>query len=377
MVLLLARFLLKRAASAQHRRLDFSGKAAFRLMGNTQIPASATASADQSSAPALGPEDRGAAGRVLTLASDALAQLRDTLDGRFSLAVDAMQATKGRVIVSGMGKSGHVARKIAATLASTGTPAHYVHPGEASHGDLGMVTRGDCLLVLSNSGENQELGDIIAHGKRINTPLIAITSKPGSTLARAATVLLHLPEAEEACPMGMAPTTSSTMMIALGDALAVALMERRGFTKDKYRELHPGGRLGQMLVRVSDIMHPVERVPMVKRDTKVPQAVAQITASGFGCTGVGDIAGRLIGVITDGDLRRHLGADLVSRDATEVMTPSPRTIAKDALAGEAIAQMNEVDPPVMVLFVVETASEDPQAPVGILHMHDLLRAGFA
>lgn len=177
--------------------------------------------------------------------------------------------------------------------------------------------------------------------------------------------------------MGMAPTTSSTMMIALGDALAVALMERRGFTKDKYRELHPGGRLGQMLVRVSDIMHPVERVPMVKRDTKVPQAVAQITASGFGCTGVGDIAGRLIGVITDGDLRRHLGADLVSRDATEVMTPSPRTIAKDALAGEAIAQMNEVDPPVMVLFVVETASEDPQAPVGILHMHDLLRAGFA
>lgn len=327
--------------------------------------------------PVLDPADREAAGRVLTLAADALGKLRDTLDARFSEAADAMQSTEGRIIVSGMGKSGHVARKIAATLASTGTPAHYVHPGEASHGDLGMVTRGDCLLVLSNSGENQELGDIIAHGKRINTPLIAITSKPESTLARAASVLLHLPAAEEACPMGMAPTTSSTMMIALGDALAVALMERRGFTKDKYRELHPGGRLGQMLVRVSDVMHPPHKVPMVKRDTAVPEAVDQITANGFGCTGVADVAGRLIGVITDGDLRRHLGADIVGKTAAEVMTASPRTIAKDALAGEAIAHMNEVSPPVTVLFVVDTASPDPQAPVGILHMHDLLRAGFA
>jgi len=327
--------------------------------------------------PALTQQDRDAASRVLSLASNALAKLRDGLDGRFSQAVDAMLATDGRVIVSGMGKSGHVARKIAATLASTGTPAHYVHPGEASHGDLGMVTRGDCLLVLSNSGENQELGDIIAHGKRISAPLIAITSKPQSTLASAATTLLQLPGAEEACPMGMAPTTSSTMMIALGDALAVALMERRGFSKDKYRELHPGGRLGQMLVRVSDIMHEPERIPLVTGETLVPAAVEQITAGGFGCTGVADDAGRLVGIITDGDLRRHLGADLVTKTAADVMTSGPRTIDADALAAEALAQMNEVTPPVTVLFVVSEGAGGTGRPVGILHMHDLLRAGFA
>ncbi len=326
---------------------------------------------------ALDPADRAAAGRVLTLAGDALGNLLAALDGRFSQAVDAMLATKGRVIVSGMGKSGHVARKIAATLASTGTPAHYVHPGEASHGDLGMVTRGDCLLMLSNSGENQELGDLIAHGKRINTPLIAITSKEGSTLAKSASSLLLLPPAEEACPMGMAPTTSSTMMIALGDALAVALMERRGFSKDKYRELHPGGRLGQMLVRVSDVMRPKDRVPLVSPDTPVPDAVARITEAGVGCTGVADAQGRVIGIVTDGDLRRHLGADLVTQTAADIMTKAPRTIAVDALAGEAIARMNEVSPPVMVLFVVPADGNEPQEPVGILHMHDLLRAGFA
>lgn len=288
-----------------------------------------------------------------------------------------MLATQGRVIVSGMGKSGHVARKMAATLASTGTPAHYVHPGEASHGDLGMVTRGDCLLVLSNSGENQELGDIIAHGKRINTPLIAITSKADSTLAKAATTLLTLAPAEEACPMGMAPTTSSTQMIALGDALAVALMERRGFTKDKYRELHPGGRLGQALVRVSDVMRGPDRVPLVSPGTSVPDAVDRMTAEGLGCTGVADDEGRLIGIITDGDLRRNLGADLSARVAQDIMTPSPRTISVEALAAEAMAQMNEISPPVTVLFVVPEDGSAPQAPLGVIHMHDLLRAGFA
>jgi arabinose-5-phosphate isomerase len=314
---------------------------------------------------------------VLSLASDALVRLRESLDGRFSEAVDAMLATQGRVIVSGMGKSGHVARKMAATLASTGTPAHYVHPGEASHGDLGMVTRGDCLLVLSNSGENQELGDIIAHGKRINTPLIAITSKADSTLAKAATTLLTLAPAEEACPMGMAPTTSSTQMIALGDALAVALMERRGFTKDKYRELHPGGRLGQALVRVSDVMRGPDRVPLVSPGTSVPDAVDRMTAEGLGCTGVADDEGRLIGIITDGDLRRNLGADLSARVAQDIMTPSPRTISVEALAAEAMAQMNEISPPVTVLFVVPEDGSAPQAPLGVIHMHDLLRAGFA
>ncbi|MEQ8746612.1 KpsF/GutQ family sugar-phosphate isomerase [Pyruvatibacter sp.] len=344
-------------------------------MAKTQKPL--PTSPVKAAGPALSAQDREAAGRVLTLASQALAHLRDTLDGRFAQAIDAVLQTQGRVIVSGMGKSGHVARKIAATLASTGTPAQYVHPGEASHGDLGMVTRADCLLVLSNSGENQELGDIIAHGKRIAIPLIAITSKPASTLARAATILLPLPAAEEACPMGMAPTTSSTMMIALGDALAVALMERRGFTKDKYRELHPGGRLGQMLVRVADVMRPADRVPLVAPDTSVPDAVARITEAGVGCTGVADAQGRLIGVITDGDLRRHLGADLVTRTAQSIMTNTPRIISHDALAGEAIARMNDVSPPVMVLFVVPQEGAQPQVPVGILHMHDLLRAGFA
>lgn len=337
--------------------------------------ASPAPDASSETAPAEG--DASAAARVLTLASDALARLRDGLDGRFSEAVDAMLATKGRVIVSGMGKSGHVARKIAATLASTGTPAHYVHPGEASHGDLGMVTRGDCLLVLSNSGENQELGDIIAHGRRINTPLIAITSRAESTLAKAATILLTLAPAEEACPMGMAPTTSSTMMIALGDALAVALMERRGFTKDKYRELHPGGRLGQALVRVSDVMRGPDLVPMVNPDTPLPDAVSKMTEGGLGCTGVADAEGRLVGIITDGDLRRHLGPDLVSKAARDVMTTTPRTIAVDALAAEAMAQMNEVSPPVTVLFVMPAGGAGPQAPLGVLHMHDLLRAGFA
>jgi len=345
-------------------------------MVQSSSPASGAASVP-SDASSLHQGDAAASSRVLSLASDALARLRESLDGRFSEAVDAMLATQGRVIVSGMGKSGHVARKMAATLASTGTPAHYVHPGEASHGDLGMVTRGDCLLVLSNSGENQELGDIIAHGKRINTPLIAITSKADSTLAKAATTLLTLAPAEEACPMGMAPTTSSTQMIALGDALAVALMERRGFTKDKYRELHPGGRLGQALVRVSDVMRGPDRVPLVSPDTPVPDAVDRMTAEGLGCTGVADGEGRLIGIITDGDLRRNLGADLSARVAQDIMTPSPRTISVEALAAEAMAQMNEISPPVTVLFVVPDDGSAPQAPLGVIHMHDLLRAGFA
>lgn len=321
--------------------------------------------------------DIDAAARVLDLAAGALAGLRQSLDGAFTAAVDAMLATSGRVIVSGMGKSGHVGRKIAATLASTGTPAHFVHPGEASHGDLGMVTRGDCLLVLSNSGENQELGDIIAHAKRIAVPLVAITSKAESTLARAATTLLLLPAAEEACPIGMAPTTSSTMMIALGDALAVALMERRGFTRDKYRELHPGGRLGRMLMRVSDVMRGPGQVPMVARTTPVGEAVEVMSRFGLGLTGVGDEAGRLVGVITDGDLRRHMGRDLVDRQAADIMTPGPRTIAPDALAVEAVARMNEVRPQIMCLFVVAAGAADPAVPVGILPMHDLLRAGFA
>ncbi len=347
-----------------------------RFMSNDTTAAPAQSAGPAASAAELA-ADLAAANRVLRLASGALDQLAASLGDAFSAAVSAILATEGRVIVSGMGKSGHVARKIAATLASTGTPAHFVHPGEASHGDLGMITRGDCVLMLSNSGENQELGDLIAHAKRIAAPLIAITSRADSTLAKAGTVTLLLPHAEEACPIGMAPTTSSTMMMSLGDALAVALMERRGFTKDKYRELHPGGRLGQMLIRVMDVLPKDRGIPMVTRDTPVSEAVSVITRHGLGCTGVADAAGRLIGVITDGDLRRHMGPDLVTRAAGDIMTANPRTIEADAFAAEALARMNEVAPPITCLFVVPAGSAAPPVPTGIVHLHDILRAGLS
>jgi arabinose-5-phosphate isomerase len=305
--------------------------------------------------------------------ADGLRALAATLDGAFGRAVDCLAAATGRIVVSGMGKSGHVSRKIAATLASTGTPALFVHPAEASHGDLGMIVAGDAVLALSNSGETAELADLVAHARRFALPLVAITARSDSTLANAADVSLLLPPAAEACPMGLAPTTSTTMQIALGDALAVALLTRRGFTAADFRQFHPGGRLGARLRRVRELMHTGDAVPLAPPDLPMHHALLLMTERRFGCLGVIDPDRRLIGIVTDGDLRRAMGPDLLSRQVQEVMTHSPRTIGAEALAVEALHAMNAHERPITALFVVNQSS----IPIGILHIHDLLRAGLA
>ncbi len=310
---------------------------------------------------------------VLGTEAAGLRALAAALDERFTRAVELLDGVPGRVVVSGMGKSGHVARKIAATLASTGTPALFVHPAEASHGDLGMIVAGDVVLALSNSGETAELADLVAHARRFGLKLIGITARAGSTLAAAADVALLLPEAAEACPMGLAPTTSTTMQMALGDALAVALLMRRGFTAGDFGQFHPGGKLGARLRRVRELMHTGDAVPLAPPDTKMDRALLLMTEKRFGCLGITDAAGRLAGIITDGDLRRAMGPDLLVRTAHEVMTTAPRTIGPDALAGAALHLMNAPERPITTLFVVDSAGR----PVGILHVHDLLRAGIA
>jgi arabinose-5-phosphate isomerase len=324
----------------------------------------------------IGPREAGqiaVARAVLQTEAAGLQALAACLDDSFSRAVELLAAATGRVVVSGMGKSGHVARKIAATFASTGTPALFVHPAEASHGDLGMIVAGDAVLALSNSGETAELADLVAHSRRFALPLVAITASPGSALATAADVAIALPPAAEACPMGLAPTTSTTMQMALGDALAVALLTRRGFTEVDFHQFHPGGRLGTRLRRVRDLMHSGDAVPLAPPDTAMDRALLVMTEKRFGCLGVIDAAGRLLGIVTDGDLRRAMGPDLLSRHVGEIMTCPPRTIAPDALAVEALHAMNARGRPITTLFVV-----DPQgSPIGILHVHDLLRAGLA
>jgi arabinose-5-phosphate isomerase len=282
-------------------------------------------------------------------------------------------AVKGRVIVSGMGKSGLIGRKIAATLASTGTPAYFVHPAEASHGDLGGVTRQDALLMLSWRGESAELSDLITYAKRFHIPLIGMASVPGSTLMQAADVALLLPKVREACPMGLAPTTSTTLMLVLGDALAVALMERRGFSADQYRDFHPGGSLGRALIRVSDLMHGSRELPLAEEGASMRQALAAMDKYRFGCVGLTDKKGALVGIITDGDLRRNWNRDLRASKASEVMTRSPKVARSDQLAAEAIAFMNEKK--ITQLFVLDPKDKSKK-PVGILHIHDCLRAGL-
>jgi len=323
--------------------------------------------------------DLEAARRVLVTEAEALGELARSLDQRFGQAVDLIMGVEGRVIVSGMGKSGLVGAKIAATLASTGTPSQFVHPGEASHGDLGFVTRKDAALLLSNSGKTQELTDIIEYTRRAGIPMIAITSGSQSPLVQHADVPLILPAAPEACPMGLAPTTSTTMTLALGDALAVALMKRRGFTADDYRALHPGGSLGRRLVRVADIMHTGRELPLVASGLAMSDVLLEMTSKRFGCAGVVDERGCLLGVITDGDLRRHMQGDLMSCTADEVMTTRPRLIRAGALGAEALRLMNQHNVPVTCLFVVgdEEASAPHPRPVGIVHIHDCLRAGVA
>ena len=311
------------------------------------------------------------AGRaVLETEAAALVALAARLDGSFVRALDLLAAATGRVVVTGMGKSGHVARKIAATLASTGTPALFVHPAEASHGDLGMITQADAVLALSNSGETPELADLIDYARRFAIPLVGVTGRTGSALAEHADVALILAEAEEACPMGLAPTTSTTQMLALGDALAVALLARKGFTAADFRLFHPGGRLGRRLLRVRDLMHAGGEIPLAPEAMPMDQAILRMTAGRFGCLGLVGADGRLAGIITDGDLRRAMAPDLLAREAASVMTPRPRTVAPDALAAEAMRMMNEAR--ITTLFVTEG-----EKPVGILHVHDLLRAGVA
>ena len=290
------------------------------------------------------------------------------LGAAFSEAVERIAAASGRVIVTGMGKSGHVGRKIAATLASTGQPASFVHPAEASHGDLGMVQNGDIVLAMSWSGETVELAAIVTFAKRYAIPLIAMTANAESALGREADVCLTLPNVNEACPNGLAPTTSTTMQLVLGDALAIALLEGRGFTAHDFRALHPGGQLGARLARVRDVMHTGERVPRIDVNARMSEAIVEMTSKGFGCVAVFEGGDRLVGIVTDGDLRRHLKADFsLETPVASVMTRKPRMIAPDALVEEALESISHK---ISALLVAEKG-----AVVGIVHFHDLMRIG--
>ncbi|ABS63516.1 KpsF/GutQ family protein [Parvibaculum lavamentivorans DS-1] len=306
--------------------------------------------------------------RTLMLEIEGLKQLAASLDGPFTEAVEQLGEATGRVIVTGMGKSGHIARKIAATLASTGTPAHYVHPGEASHGDLGMITSGDVILALSWSGETAELSSIISHAKRFAIPLVAMTAEAKSALGTAADIGLFLPRAEEACPNKLAPTTSTTMQLALGDALAMALLERKGFSARDFSVFHPGGKLGAMLRHVSEVMHTGDALPLAAPATPMSEVLLVMSQKSLGCAGIVDGAGKLVGVITDGDIRRNSGEGLLGRNASDIMNRSPKTVAPGLLASEAVKILNEKK--ITSLFVVEDGR-----PVGLVHIHDFLKAG--
>lgn len=304
--------------------------------------------------------------RVLRDEARALEQMAQSLGEPFEQAVDILHRVTGRIVCTGVGKSGHVARKIAATFASTGAPALFVHATEASHGDLGMIGQQDAVLALSRSGETRELADVIAYAHRFGVPLIGMTARADSALARQSTVVLLIPDAPEAAAGVDAPTTSTTLQIALGDALAVALIERRGFTAGDFRTFHPGGKLGAMLRTVGDLMHT--DLPLVRVDTPMREGLLEMSAKRFGALGVLDEAGRLAGLVTDGDLRRHMDDALLAQTAGQIMTARPRTVTPATLAADALKLMN--DNSITVLFVV-----DDGRPVGILHVHDLLRAG--
>ena len=312
--------------------------------------------------------------RTMELEAAGLAQLGKALGGplgaAFARAVELIAGARGRVIVTGMGKSGHVGRKLAATFASTGTPAFFVHPGEASHGDLGMITSDDVILALSWSGETAELRDMLHYARRFRVKLVAITAQANSALGKAADVGLVLPRATEACPHGLAPTTSTTMQVALGDALAVALLESRRFTPSDFKRFHPGGKLGAVLSFVRDVMHSGAATPLVASGAGMAEALIVMSAKSFGCVGVVDAGGDLIGIVTDGDLRRHMGPDLTAKTVDEVMTRSPRVVRPDDLAAEAVSVMQ--GRAITALFVVEGGR-----PVGLVHIHDLLKLGVA
>ena len=307
---------------------------------------------------------------VIEAEADALTQLAESLDDQFDSAIELMINTKGRIIVSGIGKSGHIARKIAATFASTGTPAHFVHPAEASHGDLGMITDTDVVLAISNSGEAPELANLVAYTRRFGIRLIGVSSEPKSSLARQSDILLKLPKLGEACGKGIVPTNSTTMTLALGDAMAVALMEHRRFTPANFKAFHPGGKLGARLAKVIDLMHVGDAVPLVSSDTVMSDALLTISQKGFGVAGVLDEKENLVGIITDGDLRRNM-TGLLEMKASQVMTAGPQTIQPDALAEEAVAAMSG-----KITCLLVTEQDARTKVVGILHIHDCLRAGI-
>jgi arabinose-5-phosphate isomerase len=309
---------------------------------------------------------------VVRLEAAGLERLAEALDGNFVALTELISRAPGRVVLSGVGKSAHIARKAAATLASTGTPAQFVHGGDASHGDLGMITTADVVVMFSKSGETRELEDLANYCVRFDIPLALVTQNPASRLGRAANIVVTLPAVSEACEITDAPTTSTTMMAALGDALAVVLLRRRGFKAADFHVFHPGGTLGSALLTVGEVMHSGEKLPLVATDASVAQAILEMTSKGFGCTGVTDEEGVLIGIVTDGDLRRHMANGLLEQTAGQIMTTAPRTIEGGELLTEALRRMTVLSPRISAIFVVEGA-----APVGIVHLHDCLRAGVA
>lgn len=317
--------------------------------------------------------------RVLQHEAEALSTLALGLNTDFSRAVDTIDKMKGkrrgRLIVTGMGKSGHIARKIAATMASTGTPSYFVHPGEASHGDLGMVTEEDVVIALSNSGEAPELSDFIAYTRRFGIPLIAITSKKGSTLGKSADIVLELPPVGEACPNGMAPTTSTTLSLALGDALAIALLERMDLSPEQFNVFHPGGKLGKKLMRVSELMIPVDDLPLVTKGTKMSEAIIVMSEKNIGSVLVAE-NNELLGIITDGDLKRHMDGTLLDKKVDDIMSTTPKSIHQDALAAQALdIMLNKLEQPITSLIVFET--EDSRQLAGMIRLQSCLQAGIA
>ena len=316
--------------------------------------------------------NRGA--QVIQIEADALNLLAASLEQSFVRACEAMLSTQGRIVITGMGKSGHIGRKWAATLAATGTPAIYVHPAEAAHGDLGMLVRGDLLVVISNSGNTSELRAFLSYAERIGVMIIGVASRADSFVMQRADIKLCLPAAREACPANIAPTTSTTLQLALGDALAMTVMDMRGFTRDSLKALHPGGSIGLRLTPAADIMHRQDRLPLTSEESSMRDVIVMMTSMGFGIAGVVDRAGRLIGVITDGDLRRHFN-DLPSATAAEVMTTDPKTLAADMVAEDALHFLNENK--ITCAFVIDrNAAVNRGVPIGIVHIHDFLRIGL-
>lgn len=317
-------------------------------------------------------QDIVAARRAINLEIEALQEMSGALDENLTKALDLMQNCKGRIIVTGMGKSGHIGRKIAATLASTGTPSFFIHPGEASHGDLGMLTENDVVLAISNGGESKELSDILIYCKRYGIHLIAMTKNPQSSLGKNSDLVLKLPDHAEACPLGLAPTSSTTATLVMGDILAIDLMERKGFSEVDYKQRHPGGKLGAILRKVADVMHTGDEMPLIGEDAIMQDALITMSSKMLGCVGIVDKDGNLTGIITDGDLRRWMSPNLISEKVSKVMTKNPKTIAPDVLAVEAVNVMNNTGRGITNLFVVEG-----KKPIGIIHIHDCLRIGAA